>query len=304
MKTEKAFPRAAVFISVILVFLGFGLAACKKPARSGLPSELKDSYRQDVNGWIYVHLEGAPAEVGFQHGYHLAAEIDDALKMFAPFLQKSAGRDWAFFREAASRMFWPKLDPEYREEINGIVRGLRARLQDATYDAIDIVALNGWIELAWYYIPYLDARTGADTGENRSPAYCSAFIATGSYTEDGRIVMAHNAWVDYIVGERWNIIADIVPAQGHRIFMDSFPGFIHSGDDFVINSAGLLYTETTMSMYSGFDEAGTPEFVRARKAAQYASSIDDFVRIMTTGNNGAYANDWLVGDLKTNEIAR
>jgi hypothetical protein len=71
-----------------------------------------------------------------------------------------------------------------------------------------------------------------------------------------------------------------------------------------MNSAGILYTETTMSMYSGFNEAGTPEFARARRAAQYASSIDDFVRIMTTDNNGAYANDWLVGDLKTNEIAR
>src|SRR5215475_15958248 len=25
---------------------------------------------------------------------------------------------------------------------------------------------------------------------------------------------------------------------------------------------------------------------------------------MTTGNNGGYANDWLVGDIKNNEIAR
>ncbi len=43
---------------------------------------------------------------------------------------------------------------------------------------------------------------------------------------------------------------------------------LHSGDDFVINSAGLVYTETTMSMYKGFKEDGTPEFARARKAAQ------------------------------------
>jgi hypothetical protein len=32
--------------------------------------------------------------------------------------------------------------------------------------------------------------------------------------------------------------------------------------------------------------------------------IDDFIRIMTEDNNGGYANDWLVGDLNTNEIAR
>jgi hypothetical protein len=36
---------------------------------------------------------------------------------------------------------------------------------------------------------------------------------------------------------------------------------------------------------------------------QYSSSIDDFARIMKEGNNGGYANTWLVADRKTNEIA-
>jgi hypothetical protein len=36
---------------------------------------------------------------------------------------------------------------------------------------------------------------------------------------------------------------------------------------------------------------------------QYAESIDDYVRIMLDRNNGGYANDWLVGDTKTGEIA-
>ena len=186
----------------------------------------------------------------------------------------------------------------------GIVEGLHARLQIEKYDKFDITALNGWIELAMYYIPYLDEKIKPGTGNNKAPSYCSAFIATGSFTEDGLIVMGHNAWVEYIVGERWNIIADIVPKKGLRILMDSFPGYIHSGDDFVINSAGILYTETTMSCFKGFSEDGVPEFMRARKAAQYANSIDDFIRVMSTNNNGAYANDWLVGDLKTNEIAK
>jgi hypothetical protein len=43
--------------------------------------------------------------------------------------------------------------------------------------------------------------------------------------------------------------------------------------------------------------------VRARKAMQYAASIDDFARIMKEGNNGGYANNWLVANRKTNEIA-
>ena len=64
-----------------------------------------------------------------------------------------------------------------------------------------------------------------------------------------------------------------------------------------------MITETTITAFAGYDPAGIPEFVRARKAMQYSSSIDDFARIMKEGNNGGYANDWLVADRKTNEIA-
>jgi hypothetical protein len=268
---------------------------------SGDP-RLGKSSREDNNGWIYVHLEGKPGDIGFQQGYLLAPEIDDALKMFKQFLKGSTKEDWGFYREAAARMFWPKLEQEYQDEIEGIAEGLRAK--GLKYDNIDITAMNGWMELAQYYLPSLMDKAKPGSGDNKAPGNCSALIATGSYTADGKIVMAHNSWVDYIVGERWNIIADIVPERGHRMMMDAFPGFIDSGDDFVINDAGIVYTETTITQFKGFDEHGTPEFMRARKAAQYASSIDDFVNIMTTNNNGAYANTWLVGDLKTNEIAK
>jgi len=41
-----------------------------------------------------------------------------------------------------------------------------------------------------------------------------------------------------------------------------------------------------------------------RRATQDASTIDDWCAIMKKGNNGGYANAWLLGDVKTNEIAR
>ena len=269
-----------------------------------LPNDarLGKSSREEKGGWISLHLEGKPADVGYQQGYLLATEIDDAIKMFGQFLKGSTKEDWSFYRNAAERMFWPKLEKEYQDEIRGIAEGLNAK--GFKYDRIDITALNGWMELAQYYLPVLMDRQKRGSGNNKAPGNCSAFIATGSYTDDGKIVMAHNAWVEYVVGERWNIVADIVPEHGHRMMMDIFPGFIDSGDDFVINDAGILYTETTISQFKGFDENGTPEFMRARKAAQYANSIDDFVAIMTSNNNGAYANTWLIGDTKTNEIAK
>ena len=105
-------------------------------------------------------------------------------------------------------------------------------------------------------------------------------------------------------GQQWNVVFDIVPAAGRHMFMDGIPGVIASDDDFGVNSAGMIITETTISRFHGFDPAGIPEFVRARKAMQYSESIDDFDRIMREGNNGGYANTWLIADVKTNEIAR
>ncbi len=52
----------------------------------------------------------------------------------------------------------------------------------------------------------------------------AALLCNGQLrTTDGKIAIGHNNWVDYIVGERWNIIADIVPEKGNRLFMDMMP---------------------------------------------------------------------------------
>ena len=85
--------------------------------------------------------------------------------------------------------------------------------------------------------------------------------------------------------------------------MDGEPGVITSQDDFGVNDAGLMVTETTITEFEGWNPDGIPEFVRSRKALQYAGSIDEYAAIMRKGDNGGYANDWLIGDRKTGEIA-
>jgi phospholipase B-like protein len=257
---------------------------------------LRGASRRDEAGWIVAHLEGPPDVVGFQHGYLLANEIDDARSMFVRWAPTATGHDWDFFRHTGHELFWPQLTSDERREIEGIAAGARAR--GKAIDRDDVVAINGWIEIGLYYVPHLEQK------KNKAPANCSAFIATGSYTADGGIVMAHNAWIDYAIGERWNVVLDIVPERGHRIFMDSFPGYIHSGDDFALNDAGIMVTETTITQFRGFESAGVPEFARARRAIQFASTIDEWAHAMIDCNNGAYANSWLVGDRKTGEIAR
>jgi hypothetical protein len=279
-----------------------GAGKTMAPASPGYQTFDK-GYRFERGGWIYVHLEGAPHDIGFQHGYLLAPEIADAFVTVRLEMTHSTGRDWEFFRRAAREMLWPKIDAEYQSELQGIVDGLQAR--KGKLDLYDIVAMNAFMELPDYYVPWLNSKTSAAKMPDPSlKEHCSAFVATGSWTKDHQIVIAHNNWTTYADGERWNIMFDILPDQGYRMIGDGFPGVIVSDDDFVINSAGMMITETTITDFNGWDPNGKAEFVRARKAMQYAASIDDFVKIMLDGNNGGYANDWLLGDRKTGEVAR
>jgi hypothetical protein len=165
--------------------------------------------------------------------------------------------------------------------------------------------MNATPELNPYYVNWYNKSHENDAQRHVLPTInrCSAFVATGSYTRDGTIVIGHNNWSNYLDGARWNVIVDITPAQGKRMLMDAIAGYIHSADDFGINSEGIMITETTITNFQGWDPKGVPEFVRARKAMQYSASIDDFAQIMRDGNNGGYANNWLVADRKTNEIA-
>ncbi len=264
---------------------------------------LRGAYRFERGGWIYAHLEGSPGQVGFQHGYLLAPEIADAFEAVKLADTHRTRRDWDFFRKAAREMLWPKIDAEYQEELAGIAEGLKAR--GVLMDIEDVTALNAFEELPDYYVPwYNQQHKVANAPHLISPGNCSAFVATGSFTRDHQIVIAHSNWTSILEGERWRVVFDIVPEHGYRIFMDGFPGVITSDDDFGLNSEGIMVTETTITQFAGWDPNGKPEFVRSRKALQYAASIDDYVRIMLDGNNGGYANDWLLGDRKTGEIAQ
>jgi len=256
---------------------------------------LGSASRSQKEGWIMVHLAGKPGDIGYQYGFLLAPEIADAQAALKLSMKEETGKDWSFFRNAARTLFWDKLDPEYQEEIEGQAEGLASKGVSA--DKWDVLAYNAHIEISGYYLPWLQNQPSQKES-------CSAFVATGDATKDGRVVMGHNLWWDLLMGQRFDVIVDITPERGNRFVMDALPGLIHSASDFAINSAGILVTETTISGLMGFDPNGLPEFMRMRKATQYANSLDEWADIMRKGNNGGYANTWLLADTKTEEIGR
>ena len=292
-----------LLVAATLSATAIAATAPKSAARADASTDprLQNAYKFNDGGWTYVHLEGSPEQIGFQHGYLLAHEIEDNVSVYELMGKHNDDRSWSWFRNVGKTVFWPKVEPEYQAELKGIAEGLAA--EGSKIDLWDIVALNSYLEIADYYLPQLNAEKHKPNPPAAvPPGKCSGFIATGSATKDGGIVIAHSNWSSYAEGERWNMAFDIVPAKGEHILMDGLPGVITSEDDFGINAAGLIITETTLPMAKGFDANGIPEFDRSRKAMQNAKSIDEYAAIMRKGNNGGYANSWLVGDRKTGEI--
>jgi len=265
------------------------------------PDPLAGAWRAESNGWIVARITGDGAQRGYQYGYLLAPEIDDAIKTMRWEAGRNPATNWAYYRKTAQTLFWPKLDPEYQQEIEGIARGVEAR--GYTEDATDVLAENSDIEISDYYIPWLSSKQTGLVGSG-APMACSAFVATGGWTADHKIVMGQNFWWSYLEGERFKLLLNVVPSQGHEFLMDTLPGLIDSATDWAINKAGIMVTETTIGGFKDFDPNGVPEFMRMRKAVQYSDSLANFVKIISAGNNGGYANTWLLGDLKTNEIGK
>ena len=263
-------------------------------------SWLEKSNRHEKNGWIFIHIEGSPEERGFQYGYLMAKDTKDAIDATAKEWNYQTAMDWSWLVERTGIIFTPKVNNEILKELDGIAEGMKAAGYSTTRN--ELVALNGIIELEWYWWPTVkdSFKTNSNFPKKES---CSSFIATGSMTADGKIVLGHNTMGGY-QDPTCNVILDIKPENGHRIMMQSGPGLVHSATDFFITSAGLVGSETTIGDFFPFDVNGEPEFSRMRNATQYANNIDEWCDIMKNNNNGGYANAWLIGDINTNEIAR
>ncbi|MFC2088656.1 C45 family autoproteolytic acyltransferase/hydrolase [Calditrichota bacterium] len=273
-------------------------------------------FRYDDHGWIFVHIEGKPYQRGYQYGFLIAEEMVEYMnKLAIEWNEENPQNGWRDTRFVADAFMLRKYEKEFLTEMKGIADGANEagiKLFDRELDLIDVVAMNSTIDIEWarYAMPktsnplsgqsFLKAEDELDIPTRLHK--CSSFLANKSSTSDSRIVFGQIfMWGGY-TGPHWNVICDVIPSDGHRLVYETFPGGIHSGADFYINESGIMIGETTVSQ-TPFNPDGSPQSNRIRKAAQYASSIDEVVEILTTNNNGMYANDWLIGDTKTDEIA-
>ena len=273
------------------------------------------AYRYPTAGWIYLHVEGKPYERGYQHGHLMPKEIERYLERCASLLDsRSREHAWDNGRVTADALFLRGFDDEIREEMKGIADGAAAagaKWHGRPVDLLDIVTANVIVELGDLQSALRITKTGLEGLGFAPPSYagdvapnerCSAFAATGKATRDGRMIVAHTTFWPLTLSEQTNVMLDILPEQGRRLLMQSYPGGIESGTDWYQNDAGVVLTETTIRQ-SPFHRDGTPVAFRARKAIQYGTNVDEVVKLLKTSNNGLYTNEWIIGDAKNDEIA-
>ena len=194
----------------------------------------ENACRYNIQGWIYVHIEGDAYERGYQHGYLLYAEIVDMIYRWSniihncPLLIKRVDINsteyeelskswWETCKSMAMKIFWPYYPEEYKEEIRGIADGVKARGgkiygKDVSYE--DILTLNEMYELmsiltnpqkSMHFIrdivnslskifPFLHGKEYELSSSFIPTHHCNGFAAVGNATIDGNIVISDSVW--------------------------------------------------------------------------------------------------------------
>ena len=277
-------------------------------------NKVKNGISYEQNGWLYVSIKGDPKERGYAYGNLIYKEMKKVKDTLDFIIYNDYGVKWEFFIEASNKYYKQKIIddfPEFYEEMVGFAEGCSAGGTKMSVD--EVVAWNNYFTLTeswWANMPEEESialkgaiKSNTSSKEGGSSDRCSAFIANGDWTADGKIVVAHNNFSNFVDGQFARVVVDLKPTKGNRIIMMGFPGWIWSGTDFFVTSKGIIGTETTIGGFIAY-ENNIPISCRIRQAMQYGNTLDDYVKILLEGNSGDYANSWLFGDTNTNEILR
>ena len=254
---------------------------------------------QNKNGWKIIEVSGDAYQRGFLHGQLLSEEFRQLIDIFRYELETENQMSLEEYIKICNDLARKPFDKcvEWREELEGMVAGA---LSKGIIVSVDFLfSWNMYLsihDLSKYH------KVPNGTAKSISTERCSAFIATGDATKDGKIVMAHNTHSKFTLAPLSNIIQYVNPAKGNAFVMQTGPGLLCSSVDWFICKSGIIGCETTISSENYLPKFGKPYFCRIRECMQYANSLDDCVRIMREDNAGDYPCGWLFGDTNTNEI--
>ena len=323
--------KSMLFTIIIVFILTFNYLSIEGVTSTEIKTRNSNIYgkgfRYNIQGWVYLHIEGEPYERGYQYGYLCSNEIVDMMnrwscfgsnvKVASLFKIKEPEKWWELCKSISIKNSLNEYPKEYQDEIRGIADGVRDKggtIHGHPVEFEDILTLNE-MQSCWYRLKYLfkmfhplkDAYNAIKSivsyKHEDDEGFCSVFIATGDATKTGEIVAVHSTQPLYYLDERFNFVVEVQPSNGKRFMMAGTPpGFIWSLVNFYQNEEGIILMESTLPQ-GPWKRKGVPISVRSRKAIQYSDCIDDVISNLKEGNNGLYECEWLIGDTKTGEIA-
>ena len=213
---------------------------------------------QKINGWQHIKVKGTPYECGFQEGYLLADEYQDALRVYKFMTLETFGMTYEWFAEQALKLHCDKIPTRWLEELRGMAEGLTAAGIPTTTD--DMIAWNDWMEITGYWWPQNAGKImSRPLMKTHRKEHCSAIVATGSATVDGKPYLGHESFDEFWSGQYFNICKRVEPDDGYAFIMQaSAPCMLSSMTDFYVTAAGLNITETTLAGFDRYDDAGMP----------------------------------------------
>lgn len=263
----------------------------------------KNKYANGIkkNGWLKVEVSGTPTDIGYQHGWILAFELKKCIQKLKIYVENWLKTPYHKYVQLCSSHMKSIIENDYNEiyqEMVSISIGANERFLASSHKHLkisveDILAWNALLSMESFF-----EKEPNNTEEQR----CSAFIATGSATQDGKIIMAHNTHSPFLFGSVSNVVMKINPAKGYSFTMQTCAGLVCSSMDWFLCSSGIIGCETTIAQIKEKPVFGAPYFCRIRTCMQYADSLDKYAQIMSTNNAGDYSCSWFFGDIHTNEI--
>lgn len=250
-------------------------ASCSRPQ----PTAAAAPRLETLNGYKVLHVAGSPEDMGRQHGRLLKGEIRRMLKdLILPGTSPYEQSRYARTRAGAAVMDCYIPEPFRRE--------LRALADEAQVDYLDLVAaqLHGDISRA---------NTGVYSSTD-SRTYCSSYAVFGEATSDGQCLVGRNFdfWDDGIM-EYGAVIIHFRPTDGLAHVSLTWAGIINGWT--LMNEKGIVTANNTS--YGGRSNSleGISTCFMLRKVAQFASTVDEGVRIVEQGPRACGTNQIIAG---------
>ena len=128
--------------------------------------------------------------------------------------------------------------------------------------------------------------------------HCSGLVRI----TDKEAFLSQVAWFTYgamtRVAKQYTFDLDV---KATTVTFSSYPGFSYSFDDWYMLDSGLMYFETTSSVYETklyelCDMKRLMTWIRAPVAGRLAADAEEFATIISKYNSGTYNNQWVVFD--------